>query len=431
MKSSSASLYFNLLGGLALVVLLAFVVVGWAAKTEVSGAVIAEGVVAARENSKNVQHLEGGIISGINVKEGDFVKNGQVLLHLDRTKIVAKLHIIESQLAELTIEKARLMSEWDDKEDIIIPKSDYQHIKPDLLSNTIESQRKLLFSRRGMQSKKKNQLVKQIVQIQSAISGLEARLESNRKQLRYAKEELAILTGLSEKGLAARSRIVAMQREVIRLEGQTGESKADIARLVTRGSEIEIMILELDEQWRTDVLTRLAELRLKIANLEQQRLFERSLLHRTEIVAPISGYIHNLKVHTVNGVVSPGQGLMTIVPAGVQMIVRAWVRPMDIDQIHTGQSVRLHFVSLNRSKMSDITGKVVVVGADQTINPNTDQAFFRVDIALKYNDVDKQQLGLIKLGMPVQAYITTEQRTVMDYLIKPISDQLVRSFREI
>lgn len=241
---------------------------------------------------------------------------------------------------------------------------------------------------------------------------------------------MAILRTLSEKGLTARSRIVSIQREVYRLQGQTGESNADIARLTTRISEIELQILEIEEQWRSDNLSRLAEIRLKIANLEQQRLFEKFLLRRTKIVAPISGYVHDQQVYTVNGVISPGQSLITIVPDGDKMVVRARVRPMDVDEIYTGQPVRLHFSTLNKLLMPEIAGEVAVIGADQSIDPKTNQAFFRIDIILKSDGLSKKQFAILKLGMPVQAYITTHNRTVLDYLVKPISDQLMRSFRE-
>ncbi len=429
MKSSLKSLYFNVFGGILLIVLLIFVLAGWAANTELSGAVIADGVITAKEDSNNVQHLEGGIVSKINVRDGDYVEKGQILLQLDRTKIVARLHVIEGQQVEQIIEMARLESERDNKEILIVPDFSFQYVEPDMLARTLSGQKKLLNSRQETRNKKKNQLRKQVAQTQSAIAGLKARLESGQKQLEFADEELVILKTLGEKGLAARSRIVPMQREVIRLKGQIGEVKADIARLRTKVSEIELLILEIEEQWQSNVLSRIAELRLNIANLNQQRLFEQSLLHRTNIVAPISGFIHDMQVHTVNGVINPGQNLMTVVPAGDQFLVRARVRPMDVDEIHSGQSVRLHFASLNRL-MPEINGEVAVIGADQSIDPKTNRPYFRVDIILKSDGLGKHHFELLKLGMPVQAHITTQNRTVMDYLIKPFSDQLMNTFRE-
>jgi HlyD family secretion protein len=314
MKRTSLSLRRVELAGFAVVGLLALVSVGWAARTELAGAVIASGAVAVKENSKDVQHLEGGIIRSINVVEGQHVKAGAIVVRLDDTQIKAKLGIVENQLIELTAEQARLEAERDNAADIASFKLPGDYANPEAVKRAIEGQKKQLVSIRETLQKKKEQLRERVTQVESNAGGIEAKLAANDKQVALAQAELAILQSLMEKGLTTRNRIFAMERELAQLQGQADDFRANVAALKAQVAETEFKALEIDEQRRAEVTARLSEVRTRLADLHEQRNYELFRLRATEIVAPISGRVHNLRVHTIDGVIGTGATLMTIVP---------------------------------------------------------------------------------------------------------------------
>ena len=423
------SLRLNVLAGFLLSGILVLVLAVWAIKAELSGAVVASGSVAVKENSKAVQHLEGGIVSQINVSEGDYVEPGTVVVELDQSRINAGLAIVEGQLAELIAEDARLKAERDDSAELKALSVPIEFNNPDVLPTAMAGQKKLLASVRETLRQKKSQLRKQIGQTQSAIEGIESKLDANKKQIALAEKELDILGSLFDRGLTTRGRIVAMQREHAQLQGQTGEFKAELAQLQTASSEIELKILEIDEQRRSQVLSRLGEVRAKLASLREQWNNETARLQRTRIVSPIAGYVHDLKIHTRQGVISPGEGLMTIVPSRHRLVFRTRVRPQDIDEVYVDQNVRLRLTSYKGSTTPEFKGTVAVISADQLVDEKTGVSYYKVDIEAKLSEIEKI-VGPLKPGMPVEAFITTQERTVLAYLVKPITDQFAKAFRE-
>jgi HlyD family secretion protein len=422
------SLRLNEAVGFVMVGLLILGTFGWAVRAELSGAVIASGQAAVKDVSKAVQHVEGGTIRDILVTEGSWVEAATVVARLDDTPIRAKLAIVEGQLAELAAEQARLEAERDGRDDFTAPATLIEHAPPDTMRRAVEGQRRHMLSLRETVAKKKEQLREQIAQIESAIAGNEAKLGATRKQITLAESELGVLQLLMDRGLTTRNRIFAMERELVMLRGEAEDLGAKIA--AHRGQVADrIKLLEVDDQRRAEVTGRLSEIRPKIADLLQQRSFELFRLNSTQIVAPISGRVHDLRVHTVGGVVAPGDTLMTVVPSDDALVFRVRVRPEEIDRVYAGQPARLRLTAFNARTTPEIAGKVAVVGADQLVDQATGVAYFRVDIEVEPAGFGGLDRSKIRPGLPAEAFITTDQQTVMTYLLRPLLDHFAKALR--
>lgn len=430
MNSSMHSLRVNEIAGLAVVGLLVVSTVGWAARTELSGAVVASGFAAAKDNIKEVQHAEGGTIREILVSEGGFVQAGTVVARLDDTQIKAKLGMIEGQLAELAAEQARLEAERDQTEELVLTDMPDEFAAPGTAKRAVDGQRRHLASVRETIGKKKEQLHEQLAQIDSAIGGVQAQHEATKKQIELAEAELAVLQSLMDRGLTTRNRIFAMERDLVQLRGQAEDLAAKTAAQRGQRAEVQIKLLEIDDQRRTEVTARLSEVRPRLADLHKQRSYELFRLRNVDIAAPVSGRVHDLRVHTVGGVINAGGRLMTIVPSEDALVFRVRVRPQDIDRLYAGQPARLRLTAFNAKNTPEIEGKVSVVGAEQLTDQATGVTFFRIDIEAGPGAFAGLDAGKIKPGLPVDAFITTDQQTVMTYLLKPLFDQFARAFRE-
>lgn len=416
--------------GAGIVCLLVLGIGGWAIATEIAGAVIASGQVAVRSNAKKVQHLEGGIVRELNVRNGDRVAAGELLARLDDTEIRATLAIIETQYVENLLLKARLAAERDKATDLDLPAElELFADRPDL-SLILASERRLLASRLEGLSGKQAQLKEQVAQNDRQIEGLEAQLAASRKGSKIAGGELEILRGLEEKGLVQKRRLLALERELTGLEGESGRLVAEIARLKGEIGEIELRIIQIEDDWRSEILARLAEVRTRIGSLRQQRLATAAKLHRLDIVAPQAGFVHELSVHSIGGVIGAGEPLMLIVPEGEAMVIRAQVRPQDIDSVSVALPARIRLTAFNQRTTPELNGEVLTVGADLSIDPVTKAGYFLVDVSIP--PYDRSDLGGEELrpGMPAEVFIQTGSRTALSYLVNPLTDQIGRMWRE-
>jgi len=392
--------------------------------------VLASGVVAVKFETKAVQHAEGGILREILVAEGDLVEAGAPVARLDDTQVRAKLGMIEGQLAELLVEQSRLEAERDGATAFAEPAAPHEYAASGIVERAVEGQQRHLDSLREMIAKKKEQMTEQIAQIASGVAGTEAKLQATVQQIGLAEAELAVLQSLMERGLTTRNRIFAMERELAQLRGEAEDLKAKIASHRRQSAEVQIKLLEIDDQRRSQVTARLSEIRPKIADLYEQRGFELFRLQNARVVAPIAGRVHDLRVHSISGVVRAGDTMMIIVPSEERLVFRVRVRPQDIDRLYIGQSARLRLTSLNVKTTPEIEGQVNVVSADQLIDSVTGVSYFRVDIEARADALTNIDSTKIRPGLPVDAFITTDQQTVMTYLIKPLVDQFARAFRE-
>ena len=306
MSVTQKSLRMTQIFGIVTVLLLVGGIGGWAATTDIAGAVIARGKMSVLNNAKKVQHLEGGIVAKLAVRNGDHVNAGDLLIRLDDTETRANLAIIESQRDEFLIERARLEAERDMRPTLDLSESFAGDQNSGRLQTILEGQQKLLTSKLDALAGKKKQLAEQVDQIGGQISGLEAQFAAKRRQAEILSRELDALRTLREKGLVEQSRILALERQGAMLDGDMGQVQAEVGRLRGTISETKLRIIQEDEEWRSEALTTLGEVRAKLATLEEQRTAAIAKLKRIDITAPLSGYVHELNVYTIGGVIGSG-----------------------------------------------------------------------------------------------------------------------------
>ncbi|OOY27051.1 secretion protein HlyD [Thioclava sp. L04-15] len=397
---------------------------GWAAQAKLSGAVIAHGQVAVKSQLKVVQHPDGGVIHEIRVDNGDRVQAGDVVLRLDDTQLKSELGIVETQIRELAGRKARLIAVRDSTEDIVFPAG--FGTSPETAA-IAEGERRLLLHDRSMQALRRDQLLSQIDQFDDEIRALEAQSHSNGIERKLRGEDHTRLSKLLKKGLTEQGAITEVERDMARLDGVAGEIEANIARVKGQISESNLRILELDHQARTAAQKELRDIDAQLAELHERAVAARDRLSRTEIRAPIAGVINELGVHTVNGVIAPGERVMAIVPDG-ELMVEARLPITDIDQVMPGQAVRLRFSAFNQRTTPEVAGMVRVVAASAT-KDESGASYYLCTVAM----TEAAQLPdgrKLMPGMPVEVFFQTGERTAISYLLKPVADQVHRSMRE-
>lgn len=401
---------------------------GWMATASISGAVVTSGTVVVESNIKRVQHREGGIIKEILAKNGDTVEAGDLLIRLDDTVIRANLAVVTKQLAELGAQESRLVAERDGLETVQFDEA--ADLKLANIDNIRRGQQLLLEARRASMIGRKKQLKEQIRQLDQQIEGLSAQVRAKKGEIDLIGLELADLNGLLEKQLVPKSRIIALKRERARLEGEHGDFLAQIAKSREAISEREIQSLQIEETYRAEVLEKLQEVRSRIAQLEEQKITAEDELRRIDVRAPRNGFVHQLAVHTVGGVVSPGEVLMLIVPREDQLIIESRVRPVDIDQLAPNQKARVRFPSFDRRTTPELSATLLTVSADLSQDERTGQGYYTARLAIDDAEMAKLEGKTLIPGMPVEAYLTTGDRTVLSYLIKPLRDQIAHALRE-
>jgi HlyD family secretion protein len=401
---------------------------GWAATAQLAGAVIAHGVVKVDENLKAIQHRDGGIVSEIAIKEGDFVAEGQVLLRLDDVQTRAELSIVRTQQMELKGRKARLVAERDLLEAIEFPAEMTNGAAA--FAEISRGETRLFDGNARNRASQKEQLALGIEQLGEEINGMEAQQASKRDEIGLVQKEHDKVKALADKRIIDSSRVYLADRELARLKGELGEIDAGIARAKVRMSEIRIQIIAIDETARTEAQQELSVVDQKLSELNEQRFAIEDRLSRTDIRAPLSGTINELSVHTVGGVITPAEQLATIVPADATLKVEARLSPTDIDQISVGQPARLRFASFNQRTTPELNGEIAYVSAATSADRSTGQVYYVATVAVSPDELAKLEDNKLLPGMPVEVYLTTAERTAMSYLSKPFADQFSRAFRE-
>jgi len=421
---------YQVFGALSLLLLVGGIG-GWAYTASIAGAVIAQATVVVESNSKEVQHLEGGIVAQLNVRNGDRVEAGEVLIRLDDTDTKAELEIINTQLYELLARKARLEAERDQATEIVFPEELTALLDVTWISRMIEGQRNLFASRRDFQASRMEQLANRIQQMGEEITGLNALLASKTRQIDLLGEELQGAQTLQEDGLATVPRIMALEREIVAIEGDRGQMAASIARVRGQIGETELEIIQMKQDAQTRVLEELRELQPRIAELFERRLSASARLRRIDIVAPSAGLVHELQINGAGSVIGPGQIVLLIVPGEDSLVLDAQVNPQDIDQISIGQQVVVNFPAFAAGTTPSLAGNVYRIAADLTTEENANAPpYYSVRIELNAGELEKLGDQLLIPGMPAEAYLQTTTRSALSYLLKPFADQLNRAFRE-
>ena len=420
---------YQIAGFLSAIVMLG-VLGGWSGSASISGAVIAPATLVAETYSKKIQHKEGGIVRQILVKDGDLVRGGQDLVILDDTEVKAELGIIDALLLENIANRARLEAQRNGAEKIEFPRDlrDRQG-EADVAKVTLGQQR-LFESLHAAVNGKKQQLTEQIEQFGEQIDGFNAQRVSKGKQLTLIADELVGLHKLLEQELVQKSRVFALEREAARLDGERGELIAATAGAGSKIGEVKLQILQIDDEERAKTLSELRDMETKIAQLQERQFAARSRLTRSSIKAPISGDVYQSTIHTIGGVIAPGETVMLILPNADDLVLLAQVPPQDIDQVQIGQKAHVRFSSFNMRQTPEIDAEVIQVSADTSRMDQDTPPFYAVRLKIPAEGLAQLGGNRLKPGMPAVAFIQTNTRTPLSFLIKPLMDQIAHVFRE-
>ena len=423
------SIRSHLLGGLAVVALLAGGVGGLAATTELSGAVIAPGSLVVDSNVKKVQHPTGGVVGELRARDGDKVKAGDIVVRLDETITQANLAIVVKSLNELQSRLARLEAERDNVDTIVFPAELLARAGDPELARSMTGERNLFEFRKSARAGQKAQLRERIAQLKEEIQGLTGQVAAKKRETELIGQELEGVRDLWRKNLVQIQRVTALERDAARLEGERGQLIASTAQAKGKISEIELQILQIDQDLRSEVAKDLREVQGKIAELVERKVAAEDQLKRIDIRAPQNGMVHQSTVHTVGGVITPGEAIMLIVPEADALTVEAKLAPQDIDQVRVGQTAALRFSAFSQRTTPELDGIVSRVSADLTTDQRTGAAYYVVRITLSESELARLEGLRLVPGMPVEAFIRTGERTVLSYVMKPFTDQITRSFR--
>jgi len=404
---------------------------GWAVFTELSGAVIAGGTVVVESSAKRVQHQEGGIVAEIDVRNDDYVQAGQVLLKLDDTALRASLSIVETQLNESLAIEARLSAEISGKDEIDFPAELDAEASDPHMAQILSAQRDTLRARKDVRLGSIAQLSSQVTQLRSQQSGLGLQRTSIEQQLAVVDSEYERLKNLLKDNLVDRGRVNDLIRQQAQLTGQLGSAGASLDETTATIAEREGMIKQVDAEFLSKALDDLQVLRQKIGELTQQKVAGEDRLRRVVLTAPQAGVVHESIVHTVGGVVAPGETLMMIVPTQDRLLIEVRLNPLDVDKVSVGQKVIIRIPGFNARVTPDLPARMMQIAPDLTRDPQTGVSYFQARVMLDDDATKLLPAGETLLpGMPAEAYVQTGSRTVLTYLLEPLEEQFRRAMRE-
>jgi HlyD family secretion protein len=420
----------HVVAGVAVVIVLVGGVGGWAATTQLSGAVIAPGSIVVDSNVKKVQHPTGGVVGEVRARDGDRVKLGDIVVRLDETVTRANLAIVTKGLNELRSRKARLEAERDGTEAIAFPDDLLSRESDPDVASAVSSERKLFQLRRTARIGQKAQLRERIAQLQEEIGGLTAQQKSKAREVTLIERELEGVRELYQKNLIQLTRLTQLEREATRLEGERAQLTASVAQAKGKIAELQLQIIQIDQDLSSEVAKEMRDVDAKIGEFVERKVTAEDQLKRIDIRSPQDGTVFQSNVHTVGGVVTAGDAIMLIVPEADKLTVEAKVAPQEIDQLQLGQKALLRFTTFNQRSTPEIYGTITRISADISTDQRTGLSYYTVRMSLPPEEVAR--LGDVKLvpGMPVESFVQTGERTVISYLVKPLFDQLMRAFRE-
>jgi len=405
--------------------------VGWGLMTTISGAIVTSGQIEVEQNRQVVQHADGGTVEAILVADGTLVDAGDVVLRLDGSLLASELNIVETQFFEILARRGRLEAERDDAATVTFPAElvAVSATNPEV-ENLMIGQRRLFEARGETLANQLEQLAKRQSQTVSLIEGIDAQRAALSTQLDLIGEELASQKELLEKGLAQVSRVLALQREEARLSGTVGELTASRAQAEGRITETEIEILRLSAARREEASAQLRDIGFRELELAERRRALLERIARLEIRAPVSGIVLGLRVTTPRAVIRPADPVMYLIPQDRPLVIATRVPTIHIDQVHPGQPAKLVFSAFSTRTTPEVQGTVTGVSADVLIDEATMLPYYRAEIQL--NEGELAKLGDVTLlpGMPVEAFIKTEDRSPVSYLTRPMMDYFNRAFRE-
>jgi HlyD family secretion protein len=428
--SAQSSIRLHLIVGLTVVVLLAGGLGGWASTAEISGALIAPGLIVVESSVKKVQHPTGGVVGEVRAHDGDLVKTGDIVVRLDDTVTKANLAIVTKNLDGMLARAARLQAEQQGVDKIVFPAALLDRADDPDVKNVIASETKLFEVRTTGRVGQKAQLRERIKQLNEEIAGTQAQAQAKDQEIALVDKELVGVRSLYDQHLVQMTRMTTLQRDSARLSGERAQYIASIAQAKGKITETELQIIQVDKDMVSDVSKDLRETNDKIGEYVERKVTAEDQLRRVDIRSPQDGMVEQSTVHTVGGVITAGDAIMMIVPQADDLQVEAKVNPQDIDKLQVGEKTLLRLSAFNQRTTPELNGAVIRVSPDVTTDQRTGQSYYTIRVSMPPEEVAR--LGEVRLipGMPVEAFVQTGDRTMLAYLVKPLKDQLMRAFRE-
>lgn len=404
---------------------------GWSVATTITGAIVTSGQIEVEQNRQVVQHPDGGVVASINVAEGDTVAAGDLILSLDGASIRSELAIVEGQFFETLARRGRLEAERDDMPSLSFDAvlADEQANYPEI-AEKIEGQSRLFEARRVSLASQTEQLEKRRDQIEEQIIGFDAQSKALQTQLDLLGEELTDQQVLLDKGLTQASRVLALRRDEASMRGQIAELAATRAQAEGRITETQIEVLRLASDRREEANTQLRESGAQELELAERRRALTERIARLDVRAPVSGIVLGLTVTTPRAVLRPADPVLYLIPQDRPLVIATRVPPIHVDQVLVGQAAKLVFSAFSSRDTPELSGHVAVVSADALVDQATQMPYYRAEILLDDGEMAKLGGQILIPGMPVEAFIQTEARTPLTYLLKPFTDYFARAFRE-
>ena len=430
LKVTRRSIRAHVIAGLVVVAIVAGGFGGWASTMAISGALIAPGQIVVESNVKKVQHPTGGVVGELLARDGDVVKAGQVVVRLDDTVTKANLAIVTKNLDAAMARAARLEAEQRGLFEIRFPKQLTDRAGDPDVEAVMTSESKLFDVRVTGRAGQKSQLRERIHQLNEEIDGLSAQENAKGQEIALVEQELTGVRDLYDKHLVQISRLTTLERDAARLNGERAQYVSSKAQAKGKITETELQIIQVDKDTVSEVSKDLRETNDKIGELIERKITAEDQLRRVEIRSPQDGVVEQSTVHTIGGVINAGDAIMLIVPQSDDLQVEARVNPQDIDKLQVGQKTLLRMSAFNQRTTPELNGVVSRVSPDVATDQRTGQSYYTIRVSMPPEEIAR--LGDVKLipGMPVEAFVQTGDRTVISYLMKPLHDQLMRTFRE-
>ncbi|MEM7206216.1 MAG: HlyD family type I secretion periplasmic adaptor subunit [Pseudomonadota bacterium] len=402
----------------------------WASVAKLSGAVIAPGVVKVDSNRKTVQHLEGGIVSELLVTEGDRVSQGQLLVRLDTTRTETELAVINGELNALEARFSRLNAEQLGHREIAFPERLLtQQQKPEV-ADLLEGQQRLFDARRDSFRGEIELLKQTIERYHESIGGLTAQVEAKATIEASYRKELVDFRSLYEQGSMPITPVLSLERSVATMQGESGEHLAEIAAAKKAISETELKILQHRKDFRESVENELSQLQTEIHTLSMRRVAVRDQHRRTEIRAPQAGVVLDMAVHTTGGVIAPGEKLLDIVPESDSLVIESRIATDSIERVRIGSDAVVRLSALDVRSTPELNGTIVRVSADSLVDQYTGIPYYNARLQIPAAELDRLNGIVLVPGMPAEVFIKTTERTLVQYLTRPLTDSVLRAFRE-
>jgi HlyD family type I secretion membrane fusion protein len=407
---------------------------GWSAVAHIDSAVIADGAIAVESNRKTVQHLEGGIVREIVVRDGDVVQQGDTLLRLDPTRDAATDKGFRQQLAIASAQQARLMAQRDMTDKIAFPPEVTEFKDDPLIVNAIHDNQSQFDHRRESLLRGSEVIGQQLAQAKDEIRQADLDEKTAQQQIDSIGIELPNLKMLLEKGLVALPRVTTLERQLIQVQGQFEGAQINKTKAKEKVAEFQARIDQLKQDYRQEAANALPDVRKTISDARQQLIIANDALQRIEIKAPVTGTVQQLKMFTVGGVIKPGDPILDIVPLSDTLVVRAKILPIDVDRILTGEIVEIRVPQFMKFELKPIMGSVRSISRDSITDAPTSggapQPYYAVEVAVDRNKIPPDVRDRMIAGMTVDAIVRTQSRTVLSYLVAPLTSRLSKSLRE-